>query len=236
MTVGPKASRRGGEYGRRKYAGFRIGDINMRQYLGIGVLLAWCAAGLIYEARRLGLTVDETSHFAAAYMYWLGEDVLSPADAPPLTRAICGWVPRLLRAPDPRTTSGWRERDAYVIGADILDRRNIRARRLLFYTRLPFLTFPLLIVFLLWHWGRQLFSEPVALLVAACGALEPTILGHGVLINSDVPAACGALWFAYAAWRYWCAPNAGRLMVMALALAAAVLTKFTLLPLAVVGF
>ena len=136
----------------------------MRRYAGIGLLIAGCAIALIYQSRHLGLTVDETSHFAAAYAYWLGEDVLQPSDAPPLTRAICGWVPRLLRAPSLRDTNGWKDRDAYLIGAEILDRPNIRARRLLFYTRLPFLVFPLLIVFLLWQWGRQLFGEPAGLL------------------------------------------------------------------------
>ena len=208
----------------------------MRKYARIGLLMVGCTAVLVYQTRRLGLTVDETSHFAAAYSYWLGADVLQPADAPPLTRAICGWVPRLLRAPLPRETAGWKDRDAYIIGAEILDRPDIRARRLLFYTRLPFLVFPLLIVFLLWHWGRQLFDESVALCLAACGALEPTILGHGVLINSDVPAAFGALWFAYAAWRYWRTPSVGRLLTLSLAMLFAVLVKFTLLPLAVAGF
>ncbi len=208
----------------------------MRSYAGIGLLILACAAALIYQSRRLGLTVDETSHFAAAYMYWLGEDVLQPADAPPLTRAICGWVPRLLHAPNPRGANGWKERDAYMIGAEILDRPNIRARRLLFYTRLPFLVFPLLIVFLLWHWGRQLFGEPVGLCLAVCGALEPTILGHGALINSDVPAAFGALWFAYAAWKYWYTPNVRRLLILLLAILVAVLIKFTLLPLVFFGY
>src|ERR1035437_9589284 len=131
----------------------------MRRYAGIGLLIVGCGAALTYQARRLGLTVDETSHFAAAYMYWLGEDVLQPPDAPPLTRAICGWAPRLLHAPRPQNATGWKERDAYRIGAEILDRPNIRARRLLFYTRLPFLLFPLLIVFLLWHWARRLFGD-----------------------------------------------------------------------------
>ena len=131
----------------------------MRRYAAIGLLLVGCAAALLYQTRRLGLTVDETSHFAAAYAYWQGQDVLEPPDAPPLTRAICGWAPRLLKAPQLRDTNGWKERDAYLIGAEILDRPNIRARRLLFYTRLPFLLFPLLIVFLLWHWGRQLLGN-----------------------------------------------------------------------------
>jgi hypothetical protein len=219
------------------YPALRTGDLFiMRRYAGIGLLIVGCAAALVYQTRRLGLTVDETSHFAAAYMYWLGEDVLQPADAPPLTRAICGWVPRLLRAPHPRDTSGWKDRDAYMIGAEILDRPNIRARRMLFYTRLPFLFFPLLIVFLLWHWGRQLFGEPIGLFLAACGALEPTIQGHGVLINSDVPAAFGALWFAYTAWKYWCTPDHRRLLILSLATVLAVLIKFTLLPLAAAGF
>src|SRR5207302_3609771 len=81
-----------------------------------------------------------------------------------------------------------------------------------------------------------LFGARVGLLLAACGALEPTILGHGVLINSDVPAACVALWFAYASWRYWRSPNLGRLTIMSMAMVLAVLTKFTLLPLAIAGF
>src|SRR5215831_140406 len=146
----------------------------MRWHARIGALILGCATALIFQTRRVGLTVDETSHFAAAYSHWLGEDVLQPADAPPLTRAICGWVPRLLGAPPPRSAKGWADRDAYMIGAEILDRTDIRARRLLFYTRLPFLIFPLLIVFLIWHWGRQLFGESIGLVLAACAALEPT--------------------------------------------------------------
>lgn len=196
----------------------------------------FCAVTLVLETRRTGLTVDETSHFAAAYSYWLGEDVLQPADAPPLTRVICGWVPRILGAPRPRDTRGWADRDAYLIGADILDRTDIRARRLLFYTRLPFLLFPLLIVVLLWHWGRQLFGESIGLYLAVCGALEPTILGHGVLINSDVPAAFAALWFGYAAWKYYCAPTPRHLLILSAVVTVAALTKFTLLPLAIAGF
>ena len=131
----------------------------IRKYARIGLLLVGCAAILVYQTRRLGLTVDETSHFAAAYSYWLGEDVLQPADTPPLTRAMSGWVPRLLRAPRPRATAGWKVRDAYLIGSEILDRPDFRARRLLFFFRLPFLVFPLLMVFLIWRWGRELSAN-----------------------------------------------------------------------------
>lgn len=208
----------------------------MSRYLGIGLLLVACAAALTYEAKHAGLTQDEPSHFAAAYMYWLGEDVLEPSDAPPLTRAISGWVPVILHAPNPRETKYWEKRDAYMVGSEILSRPNTRARRLLFYTRLPFAIFPRLIVFLTWHWARQLFGEPIALALAFCSALEPTILGHGAIINSDVPAAFAALWFAYAVWKYWRNPSVLRIFIVTLAILIAILTKFTLLPLALVGY
>ena len=169
-------------------------------------------------------------------MYWLGEDVLIPADTPPLTRIIGGWVARVLGAPDPRQSKHWASRDAYMIGHTILGNVDKRGRSLLFYSRLPFILFPIGIVSLIWYWGRQLFSERTALILAICCALEPTILGHGVLIKSDVPAAFSALLFAYAAWSYWRIPTVRRLLFMTAAVLIAVLTKFTLLPLFFIGY
>jgi 4-amino-4-deoxy-L-arabinose transferase-like glycosyltransferase len=199
-------------------------------------LLTVLGASLVYEAKRTGLTIDEPSHFAAAYMYWLGQDVLVPADSPPLTRMIAGWVPLLRNAPDPRRSKYWASKDAYLIGSETLGIAGKVGRRMLFYTRLPFIVFPLGICFLCWYWGRILFGEGVALILAACAALEPTVLGHGPLINSDVPAAFVALWCAYAMWTYWRRPTPGRLVFMTLTLFLALITKFTLLPLLVIGY
>jgi hypothetical protein len=194
------------------------------------------AAALGYEAWHLGMTADEPSHLAAGYAWWLGSDVLQPSDTPPLTRIVGGWVPRAMRTPVRRDSAAWRDRDAYTVGADMVaDLSPARARWLLFLSRLPFIAFPLLIAFLLWRWGGELFGEGVGLGLAACALLEPTILGHGALIGSDVPAAFGALWFAYAAWRYWLRPGLRRLLLMTLALVVAALIKFTLLPLVGAG-
>jgi F0F1-type ATP synthase assembly protein I len=205
---------------------------NNRAQICCIILILLCLAGaLVFEAKHAGLAGDEPSHFAAGYLYWLGEDVLVPADTPPLTRMISGWVARVRRAPDPRLSKIWASRDAYLIGAEILGVKGGPGRRMLFYSRLPFLVFPLGIVFLLWHWGRQLFSGGTALILASCAALEPTILGLGPLINSDVPAAFAALWFAYAAWAYWRNPTARRLLFLTLTVVIAVLTKYTLMPL-----
>ena len=198
----------------------------------IGAILACGAIALSYEAWHLGMTADEPSHLAASYAWWNGQDVLRPSDTPPLMRILCGWIPKVMSIPLQADPEAWKRRDAYGVGARIISGIDAaRARRLLFFMRLPFIAFPLLIAFLLWHWGRELFGEPVGLALAACALLEPTIMGHGALIKSDVPAAFGALWFAYAAWRYWLRPDLRRLLLMTAAMVGATLIKFTLLPL-----
>ena len=197
-----------------------------RNLLPLALLLSLGAGALAYEAWHLGLTADEPSHLAASYAWWQGSDVLRPSDTPPLMRIVSGWVPRVMRIPFRRDTG-----NAYDIGSSIVSGLGaVRAQRFIFAMRLPFIAFPLLIAFLLWRWGGELFGERIGLALAACGILEPTILGHGALIKSDVPAAFGALWFAYAAWRYWQRPGLPRLLIMTLAMLVATLTKFTLLP------
>ncbi len=207
-----------------------------RKFLTLALLLSLGAGALAYEAWHLGLTADEPSHLAASYAWWVGSDVLLPSDTPPLMRIISGWVPRVMRIPLRRDTEMWRNRSAYDIGATTVSSLSpSRAQRMIFFMRLPFIAFPLLIAFLLWRWGGELFGERIALTLAACAILEPTILGHGALIKSDVPAAFGALWFAYAAWRYWQRPCLRRLLMMTLAMLIATLIKFTLLPLVAVA-
>lgn len=193
----------------------------------MALLLVGYTAALAGEAWRLSTTADETSHLAASYMYWNGEDILYPSDAPPLTRILCGWIPKVLSAPLRRTTL-----NAYEMGVDTLRAMGAApARRLLFLMRLPFLVFPVLTVFLVWSWGRRMFQEETALWLAAAAALEPTLAGHGPLLNSDAPAAFGCLLFCYAAWFYCRQPSGRRLAAMIGALTLGALIKLTLLAL-----
>jgi hypothetical protein len=202
----------------------------------IRTLLLVCTLALLYQAYHLGLTTDEPSHFAAGYAYWLGKDLLVPPDTPPLTRIISGWIPVILRAPKPDQMKRWASQDAYLIGPEIFRELKGRAHTVLFCSRLPFLAFPLLVVYLVWHWSRELFGAGTAVLLATCCVLEPTLIGHGALMKSDVAAAFGALWFAHSAWNYWRDPSVRRMAVMALSVLVAILAKFSLLPLAFLAY
>ena len=84
---------------------------------------------------------------------------------------------------------------------------------------------PLVLVSFLW--ARQLYGQGAGLLAAALVGLEPNILAHARLITPDATLACWwlvslALW-----WRYLERGGAGRLLLGALALGLALLTKYT---------
>jgi len=105
----------------------------------------------------------------------------------------------------------------------------------LFYTRLPFIVFPLLIVFLTWHWSRQLFGPSIALVLAACCALERPSSATA-LSSSPSPLRFWSIVVRLRGLELLAFPRTLRLLVMTLALLIAVLTKFTLLPLVAIGY
>jgi len=129
---------------------------------------------LVYEARSYSITADEPSHLAAGYMYWQRKDILQPSDAPPLTRLLSGWIPALLAAPLTLDARPLTEQNAYDVGRNMMTAMGPKAaHRLYFFTRLPFLLFPIGIVVLLWHWAGLLFHPSVRWLLALAAAAEP---------------------------------------------------------------
>ncbi len=202
----------------------------------IGGLLVLYAVALGWQAWRVGITFDEPSHLAAGAMYWQRQDTLHPSDTPPLMRLISGWAPHALGIPLPVDSEAWKTQSSFEIGPEILRRLDRpRARELFYVARLTLLVFPLLTVWLVWHWARLLFGHGIALILAAGAAMEPTSLAHGSLLKSDAAAAFGCLLFAYSAWRYWRRPGLPGAAGITLALLVAVLAKFTLLVLIPVG-
>jgi hypothetical protein len=198
----------------------------------ICALLVLQAAALAWQARRVGITYDEPHHLVDGYAWWQRQDDLFPSDTPPLTRITSGWVPHALGIAMPTDTEAWKNRWSFDIGLHLMERLEAAgARRLMFWTRLTFLIYPLALVWLVWQWARELFGDRVALVVAGATALEPNLLAHGPLIKSDVAAAVGAVLAAYLGWRYWREPRWSRLLAMSAGLLAAALAKFTLLAL-----
>lgn len=197
----------------------------------LGLLIAVYLAAFLWQAWSVGITFDEPAHLIASYMYWRGEDILTPATTPPLQHLLSGWVPVLLDVPLMRDSPEWEGNNIYgASGVIFRTLEGQRAHWLIFIARLPFVVFPLGIAWVLWRWGSEIFDPATGAWLAIASLLEPNLLAHGSLIKSDVAAAFGLVWIAYACWRFWEQPNRRSLCHLAVAVAVGAQTKFTVLP------
>jgi len=200
------------------------------------LVLAALAAALVYQAWRVGVTVDEPAHLLSAFLYWRGEDTLLPRELPPLIKIVGGWAPTITGLPLPYDHPSWRDRHEWTISLVMMERMKAdQIRKVFFLARLSLLIFPLLTALLLWRWGRELFGAWTGMLIALAFALEPTALAHGALFKNDLAATFGYLAFWYGAWKFWRQPTPGLAACVGLALLAAVLAKLSMLILAPVA-
>jgi 4-amino-4-deoxy-L-arabinose transferase-like glycosyltransferase len=82
---------------------------------------------------------------------------------------------------------------------------------------------------LVFAFARDLFGATAAVLAVALFALEPTLVAHGRVVQTDVPAAFGYLLTTYALYKYLRAPSLRRALLLGAAGGLACLTKFSML-------
>jgi hypothetical protein len=80
-------------------------------------------------------------------------------------------------------------------------------------------------------WGQALYGATAGLLAVLLYASDPNLIAHGQLVTTDIWAAGTIAAAVFVFWRYLCAPTPSRLVLAALVLGAALLTKYTALAL-----
>ncbi len=198
--------------------------------LVLAILLALSAL-LVYQAKHVGVTIDEPAHVLSSYLYWGGADRLRPSDMPPLIKIVGGWVPRLEGLPVPadlgRKGDNRHEWQASLLMMTQMSRQQIQD--VFFHSRLPLIIFPLFTAVLLWWWGRLLFGPFTAALLLLAFALEPTALAHGAIFKNDLAATFAYLLLWFCAWRFWNDPRPWRAALLGAAALLAALSKLSML-------
>lgn len=187
-------------------------------------------AALVWQAYHIGITADEPSHLVSASLYWKGKDILLPRDMPPLIKIMAGLAPPTTQIPIPYHKQAWKQRSEWQVGMEVmLNLTKPAIQPLFFQARLPMIVFPLLTTWIVFLWGRALFSPLAGIAAAFLFAFEPTSLAHGALVKNDHAATFGYVLFWFAAWRYWKHPAWFEFTVVVLATALAVMAKLSLL-------
>ena len=190
------------------------------------LLLLLCAFELFFSARRLSQTWDEADHLVSGYRSWRCADFSFDPTHPPLAKLLAAapllWMP--LRQAGPSC-------DAHDVGDEFDDAREFLysndADRVLTRARLVMMLFPLTLVVLVWQFTRRLFGHQAALLATVLLILEPNILAHGTLVNTDVALTTSFFAALFAFYEYVRAPTLWKAALVGLAVGVTLSSKFS---------
>ena len=198
-----------------------------------GAILLVMAVNLLSVLSRKSITTDEIVLIPSAYYHWVDNDVHLIGQHPPLCKLLAG-LPLLFLQPnewkpdkiDPAGPSDQHEWD-YV--QHFWQDNREKFETISFWSRIPVIALTLALGALLFVFARELLGARAATLAVALFALEPTILAHGRIVQTDIPAAFGLLLTTFAIWRYLRVPGWKNACFLGVAAAIALLAKFSML-------
>ena len=168
-------------------------------------LLLLMAANLFASISRKSITNDEIVHIPAGYYHLVAGEFQLNNEHPPLVKMWAA-LPLLFVQPDeppaPKTedenfmerTWGFHER--------FWQANKARFETVTFWPRVMMIPITLALGVLIFVFARKLFGETAALIAVALYVLEPTVLAHGRIVHTDVPAALVYLLFFFALYQY----------------------------------
>jgi hypothetical protein len=188
------------------------------------------AANMLLVIRQKSLTVDEPLLIAAGYYHLTAGDFRPVNEHPPFAKVL-GALPLLFtgtEAPaiDPRPHPDYE----YFLGLfqEFWRANDERYESLVFWSRVPMIALTLLLGVLVYVFARRLWNDRAALFAVALYSIEPTVLAHGRVVQTDIPSAFAYLLFAFTLYSYLRRPGLARAGLVGLVAGLAVVTKFSM--------
>ena len=171
---------------------------------------------------RKSITADELVMIPSAYYHLVDSDFQLVNEHPPLSKLVAA-TPLLFVQPNEQANHGafW-------------DYNVKKYPAIAFWSRTGMIVLTLALGVLIFIFTRSLFGSRAAVIVVALFSLEPTMLAHGRVVQTDVPAAFGYLLFFIALYRYWSANTWQRAVFVGVATGVALLAKFSMLLIGIV--
>src|SRR5215210_7555892 len=201
--------------------------------LACAALLALMSLQMLSVVWRKSITVDEIVMIPAGYYHLAAGNCQLVHEHPPLSKILAG-LPLLLLQPDETDPRKWGQAPDSPIGKWTYEERLWEDNpglfeSISFWARVPMIALTVLTGLLVFAFARELFGDAAAVCAVALFALEPTLVAHGRVVQTDVPAAFGYLLTTYALYKYLGAPTFRRALLVGAAGGAACLTKFSML-------
>jgi hypothetical protein len=186
--------------------------------LGIVALL------LLSAAKRDGLVTDELDYIPAGYRHLFFRDYRLNPETPPVAKVVValGLIGADVIAPDEPpahdTMLIWSWRFLHVLNA---------GRSLVLRARIPVVVIALLLIVALCAWARATYGPAAGWAALLLAGFHPSLLAHGHLATTDLPAAAVALGIGFAFWRWSLAPGPLKALVVGAAFGFGLCTRLT---------
>ncbi|MFL6285437.1 MAG: ArnT family glycosyltransferase [Pyrinomonadaceae bacterium] len=204
-----------------------------RAWLVCALLLALMALQMLVVVRRKSITIDEYVLIPAGYYHLTEGDYRPVSEHPPVAKVLAAAPLLFIDTNAPRLDGGPNDYDYFLDKFDEFWRANSsRLDYLSFWARVPAIALTILLGVVVFVFARRYWGERAAVFAVALYSVEPTVLAHGRVVQTDVPSALALLLFAVAAYEYVRRPNLRRAVYVGLALGFAAVTKFSMVALA----
>ena len=201
-----------------------------------GLLLAFMGLQMFAVIWQKSITVDELVLIPSAYYHLVDGDFQLVNEHPPLPKIIAA-IPLLFVQPNEVTPTGNSPNRSEAIWArevGFWGQNPEKSESLSFWPRVPMILLSMGLGILIFWFGRLLFNSRVAVLAVTLFTLEPTLIGHGRVVHTDVPAAFGYLLFFMTLYGYFRRRTWRWAAYLGAATAIAILTKYSMLLLGLV--
>jgi 4-amino-4-deoxy-L-arabinose transferase-like glycosyltransferase len=201
--------------------------------LACAALLTAMSLQMLAVVWSKSITVDEIVLIPAAYYHLADGDCQLVHEHPPLVKILAGFPllfiqpnetrpEKLGLAPDSAVGKWTYEERFWEDNPQLFE-------SLSFWARAPMIALTVALGALVFVFARELFGARAAALAVALYSLEPTVLAHGRVVQTDIAASFGYLLVFYTLHRYLRAPTLRRALLLGLAGGVACLAKFSML-------
>lgn len=176
------------------------------------------------------IVVDEDPHIAAGITYVDKRDMRMNPEHPPLVKWLAGIPVSIFQDLSiPYSHTSWTEdvNGQWEFGKELLFRSGNDADAITRLARLAPLALMVLLGWFIYRWAAERRGAGTGIIALLLYATSPTILAHGVLVTTDVPAALGIFVGTYYFLRFLKAPTRKTLIIAGVAFGLAQLLKFS---------
>jgi hypothetical protein len=218
---------------RRALATMRFWAVAHVAELACAALLAAMSLQMFAVISRKSITVDEIVMIPSAYYHLAAGNFQLVNEHPPLAKILAG-IPLLFVQPNevkPEQIHGAPGSipEKWSYAERFWENNPGDFESLLFWPRIPMILLTVVLGLLIFRFARELFGPLPAVLSVALFGLEPTVLAHGRVVQTDIPATLGYLLLFFTLYRYANNPSLKRAAWIGAAAGVALLAKFSML-------